>query len=135
MEDSKIIQLYWDRDESAIPATSEKYGAYCTAIARNILKNEGFYIGIIALKELPQREILTWYIVIQILSLDCQEHLVPLNARNINSAIQIVEMCLNKLLRCFLRCNPEETIFCIEHLLESALYMITERALEHLLLR
>lgn len=40
MEDSKIIQLYWDRDESAIPATSEKYGAYCTSIARNILKNE-----------------------------------------------------------------------------------------------
>ena len=40
MEDSKIIQLYWDRDESAIPATSEKYGAYCAAIARNILKNE-----------------------------------------------------------------------------------------------
>lgn len=40
MEDSKIIQLYWDRNESAIPATSEKYGAYCTSIARNILKNE-----------------------------------------------------------------------------------------------
>ena len=40
MEDSKIIDLYWNRDESAIPATSEKYGAYCTSIARNILKNE-----------------------------------------------------------------------------------------------
>ena len=40
MEDTKIIQLYWDRDETAIPATSEKYGAYCTSIARNILKNE-----------------------------------------------------------------------------------------------
>lgn len=40
MEDSKIIQLYWNRDESAIPATSEKYGVYCTSIARNILKNE-----------------------------------------------------------------------------------------------
>jgi len=40
MEDSRIIDLYWDRDESAIPATSEKYGAYCTSIARNILKNE-----------------------------------------------------------------------------------------------
>ncbi len=40
MEDSKIIDLYWDRDESAIPATSEKYGAYCSSIARNILKNE-----------------------------------------------------------------------------------------------
>ena len=36
MEDSQIIQLYWDRDESAIPATSEKYGNYCTAIAKNI---------------------------------------------------------------------------------------------------
>lgn len=40
MEDSKIIDLYWNRDESAIPATSEKYGVYCTSIARNILKNE-----------------------------------------------------------------------------------------------
>ena len=40
MEDSRIIDLYWNRDESAIPATSEKYGAYCTSIARNILKNE-----------------------------------------------------------------------------------------------
>lgn len=37
MEDAKIVQLYWDRDEQAIPATDEKYGAYCTAIARNIL--------------------------------------------------------------------------------------------------
>lgn len=40
MEDNKIIQLYWNRDESAISATSKKYGAYCTSIARNILKNE-----------------------------------------------------------------------------------------------
>lgn len=37
LEDSKIVQLYWDRDQSAIPATSEKYGSYCTSIARNIL--------------------------------------------------------------------------------------------------
>lgn len=37
MEDIKIIQLYWDRDERAIPATGEKYGRYCAAIARNIL--------------------------------------------------------------------------------------------------
>lgn len=40
MEDSKIVQLYWDRDEQAIPATSEKYGDYCASIARNILGNE-----------------------------------------------------------------------------------------------
>lgn len=37
MEDSRIIQLYWDRDESAIAATSEKYGAYCRSIALGIL--------------------------------------------------------------------------------------------------
>jgi RNA polymerase sigma-70 factor (ECF subfamily) len=37
MDDPKIVQLYWDRDEQAIPATADKYGRYCTAIARNIL--------------------------------------------------------------------------------------------------
>lgn len=37
MEDEKIVQLYWDRDEEAIPATARKYGQYCTAIVRNIL--------------------------------------------------------------------------------------------------
>lgn len=37
MDDSNIVQLYWDRDERAIPETAAKYGAYCAAIARNIL--------------------------------------------------------------------------------------------------
>lgn len=37
MEDQRIIQLYFDRDEEAIPATAEKYGNYCATIARNIL--------------------------------------------------------------------------------------------------
>lgn len=36
-EDAEIVQLYWDRNELAIPATSEKYGSYCRAIAGNIL--------------------------------------------------------------------------------------------------
>lgn len=36
-EDAKIIQLYWDRDESAIAHTDEKYGKYCHSIAYNIL--------------------------------------------------------------------------------------------------
>lgn len=40
MEDQQIIRLYWDRDEQAIPATAEKYGNYCTAIAQNILGNQ-----------------------------------------------------------------------------------------------
>lgn len=37
MEDAKIVQLYWDRDERAIPATADKYGSYCSSIAQNIL--------------------------------------------------------------------------------------------------
>jgi RNA polymerase sigma-70 factor (ECF subfamily) len=40
MDDAKIVQLYWDRDEQAIPATADKYGSYCTAIAKNILGNK-----------------------------------------------------------------------------------------------
>ena len=39
MEDSQIVQLYWDRDEQAIPHTAEKYGGYCLAVAGNILGN------------------------------------------------------------------------------------------------
>lgn len=40
MDDNGIIQMYWDRNDQAISATSEKYGSYCKAIARNILSNE-----------------------------------------------------------------------------------------------
>lgn len=40
MEDEKIISLYLSRNESALLETNKKYGSYCTAIARNILKNE-----------------------------------------------------------------------------------------------
>lgn len=39
MDDAKIVRLYWDRDERAIPATAEKYGNYCASIAKNILGN------------------------------------------------------------------------------------------------
>ena len=37
MEDARIVQLYWERNEAAISATADKYGAYCASIARNIL--------------------------------------------------------------------------------------------------
>lgn len=40
MGDNDIIQLYWDRDDKAIKLTSEKYGHYCKAIAKNILGSE-----------------------------------------------------------------------------------------------
>ena len=37
MEDSRIIELYWERDEDAIVQSKKKYGTYCKAIASNIL--------------------------------------------------------------------------------------------------
>ena len=38
MEDRKIVELYWARDESAIAVTRDKYEPYCYSIARNILR-------------------------------------------------------------------------------------------------
>ena len=40
MDDKGIIRLYWDRNDRAIQATSDKYGHYCRSIARNILRSE-----------------------------------------------------------------------------------------------
>lgn len=37
MEDKKIVELYWQRNETAITETSVKYGRYLTAISLNIL--------------------------------------------------------------------------------------------------
>lgn len=39
MEDSEIVDLYWDRDEAAIAHTQEKFDRYLTKIAWNILAN------------------------------------------------------------------------------------------------
>ena len=46
MEDSRIVQLYWERDARAIPASAEAYGAYCHAIAFRILEMEQDAVGI-----------------------------------------------------------------------------------------
>ena len=40
LEDSTIVRLFWNRDEQAIPVTAEKYGKYCTSIAKNIVGNQ-----------------------------------------------------------------------------------------------
>ena len=37
VEDSQIIELYWQRDEQAIAETAQKYGAFCFTIASSIL--------------------------------------------------------------------------------------------------
>ena len=39
MEDSKIVELYWQRNEEAIAETASKYGRYCGTIAYNILRS------------------------------------------------------------------------------------------------
>ncbi len=40
MQDEKIIELYFERDERAISETDEKYGPYCRKIAYNLLSDE-----------------------------------------------------------------------------------------------
>ena len=40
LEDEKIIELYWVRDQRAITCSQQKYGAYCHKIAQNVLHNE-----------------------------------------------------------------------------------------------
>ena len=37
MEDTKIIELFFKRDEGALLQASAKYGAYCSKIAMNVL--------------------------------------------------------------------------------------------------
>lgn len=39
MRDEQIVALYWDRNEDAIRETSQKYGAYLSKIAYNILSD------------------------------------------------------------------------------------------------
>ena len=39
MDDTQIVELYWERKECAIEETATKYGSYCRSIALNILHN------------------------------------------------------------------------------------------------
>ena len=39
LQDGEIIDLYFSRDEGAIRASQDKYGAYCFVIANNILES------------------------------------------------------------------------------------------------
>mgnify|MGYP003397813329 CR=1 FL=1 len=39
MDDTQIVELYWERKECAIEETATKYGSYCYSIAQNILHN------------------------------------------------------------------------------------------------
>lgn len=40
MDDSRIIDLYWQRSETAIDETAKKYARYCHSISFNILRSE-----------------------------------------------------------------------------------------------
>ena len=39
MEDAGIIELFWERSERATAELSEKYGAFCFAVAMNVLSD------------------------------------------------------------------------------------------------
>ena len=39
MTDAYIVEMYWERNEQAVTATSEKYGTYCYTVAYGILHN------------------------------------------------------------------------------------------------
>ena len=53
MEDARIVELYWERDEAAIAESSAKYGGYCYQIAFRILAlredAEEFYVFVFLL--------------------------------------------------------------------------------------
>lgn len=40
MDDGRIIELFWNRDQSAIESTNQKYGRYCYGIAYRILASQ-----------------------------------------------------------------------------------------------
>lgn len=40
MRDNEIINLYWEREETAITESENKYGSYCHTISYNILHND-----------------------------------------------------------------------------------------------
>jgi len=40
MNDSEIIELYWNKNTNAISASMEQYGAYCFSVANRILDDE-----------------------------------------------------------------------------------------------
>ena len=37
MDDARIVALYWERSDAAIPETASKYGSYLASISQNIL--------------------------------------------------------------------------------------------------
>ena len=39
MNDESIVALFWKRDESALAETEKRYGAYCSYIAKNVLRD------------------------------------------------------------------------------------------------
>ena len=39
MDDARIVELFWQRDEAALAETEATYGSYCLAIAGGILRD------------------------------------------------------------------------------------------------
>lgn len=39
LEDTRIVELYWARDEAALTESEQKYGGFCKRVAMNILSS------------------------------------------------------------------------------------------------
>ena len=66
MNDSEILDLYWDRKEQAITETQNSYGRYCYGIAYHILhdkEDSEHYLELFSAKAVPEEghEFLGWY--------------------------------------------------------------------------
>ena len=81
MEDNQIIDLYWERSETAISETEKKYGRYCHYIAYQILENDEDAREIVndtylkTWKTIPRPVLLKSYVgmISRQLALDCYE--------------------------------------------------------------
>ena len=65
MNDSQIVDLYWQRNEQAIAETAGKYGNYCYKIAYNILADS--LTAHSTIKYLPSRTKAGIFIVIYLI--------------------------------------------------------------------
>ncbi len=102
MQDSEIVNLYWERDEAAIEETEKQYGKYLLKIASNILydtedaKESVNDTYLAAWKSIPPHkpEVLSTYLgkITRQLSIDIYRKKSSKKRRNSEYAISLTEL-------------------------------------------
>ena len=140
MEDLEIIDLYWQRDASAINESRTKYGGYCTTIANNILHSA---------EDTEECVNDTWFRAWNIMPPEKPSRLaVFLGKITRNLAIDRyrrdksqkygggqIELCLDELEECIGEDNPIEDKFALKELLNDFLRSLPENNKNIFLLR